>query len=204
MQKKHQRCFSRRKRGSNRRQKAAHRLARHHERTAQQRRDFVGKLVYKLFHHLDNRVLVAEALTVSHMVKNPNLSKSLYDAVWTLFFDGCASMVSERDGLHFHQVNARNTSQTCSCCGQKAPKKLTLRDRMFHCVFCGFDLDRDHNAARNILLRAAEFLRGERWVTVLNEARSRELKKIWKLRTPLQTVLFDAMVNNPKSSGLGI
>lgn len=203
VQKKHQRCFSRRKRGSHRQQKAAHRLARHHERTAQQRRDFVGKLVYKLFHHLDNQVVVAEDLQVAHMVKNPNLSKSIYDAAWTLFFDGCGN-IAERDGCHFHQVNPRNTSQTCSCCGQKAPKKLTLRDRMFHCVFCGFERDRDGNAARNILLRAAEVRRGERWVTVLCEARSRELKKIWTLRTAHQTVLFDAMVNNPKSSGLGI
>lgn len=204
LQKKHQKNLSRKKRGSHRRRKAAHVLARHHERTTDKRRDFIGKLVYKLYHHLDNRVLVAEALKVTHMVKNKRLSKSIYDAAWTLFFDGCESMVSERDGFHFHQVDPRDTSQTCSCCGQKPLKKLTLRDRMFHCKTCGFSLDRDHNAARNILHRAADVLRGERWVTVLEEARSNELKRHWKLRLANQTLLFDALTNNPMPSGLGI
>ena len=203
LQKKHQKCVSRRNKKSHRRKKAAHTLARHHERTANKRRDFISKLVYKLFHHKDNRVVVAEALTTSNMVKNKHLSKSLYDAAWTTFFEWCAS-IAERDGLHFHQVDARNTSQTCSCCGQKSPKKLTLRDRRFQCECCGLDMDRDHNAARNILYRAAGVLRGERWVTTLIEARSRELQKIWRLRSSNQTTLFDAMLNNPMPSGLGI
>ena len=203
LQKKHQQCVSRKQKKSHRRKKAAHTLARHHERTANKRRDFIRKLVYKLFHHKDNRVVVAEALTPANMVKNKNLSKSIYDAAWTTFFEWCAS-IAERDGLHFHQVDPRNTSQTCSCCGQKSPKKLTLRDRRFQCEFCGLDMDRDHNAARNILLRAAGVLRGERWVTTLVEARSRELQKIWRLRSSNQTTLFDAMRNNPMPSGLGI
>ena len=204
LQKKHQKCVSRKQKKSHRRKKAAHTLARHHERTANKRRDFIGKLVYKLFHHKDNRVVVAEALTPANMVKNKNLSKSIYDAAWTTFFECCASMVSERDGLHFHQVDPSHTSQTCSCCGQKSPKKLTLRDRRFQCGFCGLDMDRDHNAARNILYRAAGVLRGERWVATLVEARSRELQKIWRLLSPNQTTLFDAMRNNPMPSGLGI
>ena len=203
LQKKHQKCVSRKQKKSHRRKKAAHVLARHHERTANKRRDFIGKLVYKLFHHKDNRVVVAEALTTANMVKNKNLSKSLYDAAWTTFFECCAS-IAERDGLHFHQVDPSHTSQTCSCCGQKSPKKLTLRDRRFQCGFCGLDMDRDHNAARNILYRAAGVLRGERWVTTLVEARSRELQKIWRLRSSNQTTLFDAMRNNPNLNGLGI
>ena len=203
LQKKHQQCVSRKQKKSHRRKKAAHVLARHHERTANKRQDFISKLVYKLFHHKDNRVVVAEALTPANMVKNKNLSKSIYDAAWTTFFEWCAS-IAERDGLHFHQVDPRNTSQTCSCCGQKSPKKLTLRDRRFQCEFCGLDMDRDHNAARNILYRAAGVLRGERWVTTLVEARSRELQKIWRLRSSNQTTLFDAMRNNPNLNGLGI
>ena len=203
LQKKHQKCVSRKQKKSHRRKKAAHTLARHHERTANKRRDFIRKLVYKLFHHKDNRVVVAEALTPANMVKNKNLSKSIYDAAWTTFFEWCAS-IAERDGLHFHQVDPSHTSQTCSCCGQKSPKKLTLRDRRFQCGFCGLDMDRDHNAARNILYRAAGVLRGERWVATLVEARSRERQKIWRLLSPNQTTLFDAMLNNPMPSGLGI
>ena len=203
LQKKHQKNLSRKKVGSRRRKKAAHVLARHHERTTEKRCDFVGKLVYNLFHHLGNRVLVAEALRVANMVKNKRLSKSISDAAWTLFFD-CCENIAERDGFHFHQVDPRNTSQTCSCCGQKSAKKLTLRDRTFQCKCCGFTMDRDHNAARNILYRAAEVLRGQRWVTTLEEARSRELQRLWKWKSPHQTTLFDAMTHNPTPSGLGI
>ena len=200
--KKHQQRQSRRKRGSRRWQKAVQLVARHHERTVDLRKDFIGKLVYKLYHHLQNAVLVAERLGVKNMVKHKSLSKSIHDASWATFFVWCEN-IAERDGFHFHQVDPRNTSQICSCCGQKAPKKLTLSVRTFECVYCGESLDRDHNAARNILYRAALVLRGQRWVTTLEEARSRELQKKWKLQTPRQTFLFDAMVNNPTPSGLG-
>ena len=148
---KHSKDLSRKKLGSNRRKKQQHKLSLHHERTANKRKDFIGKLVYKLYHHKANNVLVAEDLGVSNMVKNRHLSKSISDASWGIFFKGCADMVSERDGLHFHKVDPKNTSQTCSCCGQKSPKKLSLAIRTFKCQSCGMALDRDHNAARNIL-----------------------------------------------------
>ena len=168
---KHSQTMSRRKRGSRRWYQAVQVLARHHERTADKRDDFLAKVVNWLYYHLENQVIVAEQLAVSNMVRNPNLSKSISDAAWASFFAWCES-IAERDGFHFHQVNPRNTSQTCSCCGQKSPKKLTLRDRIFNCGFCGASLDRDMNAARNILFRAASVRRGERWVTVLTETRS--------------------------------
>ena len=168
---KHSKTMSRRKRGSRRWYKAVQVLARHHERTADKRDDFLAKVVNWLYHHLKNAVVVAENLKPANMLKNPFLSKSISDAAWASFFDWCAS-TAERDGLHFHQVDPRDTSQTCSCCGQKSPKKLNLRDRTFHCGFCGMSLDRDVNAARNILYRAASVRRGERWVTNLREARN--------------------------------
>ena len=169
---KHNQTMARRKKGSNRWQKAVHAVALHHERTTNKRKDFIGKLVYKLYHHQQNNVLVAENLRVSNMVKNKHLSKSVSDASWGTFFEWCASMVSERDGLHFHQVDPKNTSQTCSACGKKSQKKLSLAIRTFSCRFCGHSIDRDHNAALNILLRAACAHRGERWVTNLYETRN--------------------------------
>ena len=169
---KHSKDLSRKKKGSQRWQKQQHTLALHHERTANKRKDFIGKLVYKLYHHKENNVLVAENLNPSNMVKNKHLSKSISDASWAKFFQWCAS-IAERDGLHFHQVDPKNTSQTCSCCGNKSPKKLSLAIRTFDCQFCGTVLDRDHNAALNILLRAAAALRGERWVTILYETRNK-------------------------------
>ena len=59
---------------------------------------------------------------------------------------------------------AHHTSQICSACCQKSPIKLKLSERVFHCKFCGLKLDRDHNAALNILHRAETCaLRGEVW-----------------------------------------
>ena len=168
---KHNQTMARRKKGSNRWRKSVHASALHQERTTNKRKDFIGKLVYKLYHHQENNVLVAENLRVSNMVKNKHLSKSISDASWATFFKWCAS-IAERDGLHFHQVDPKNTSQICSACGEKSPKKLSLAVRTFNCCYCGLTLDRDHNAALNILFRAACALRGERWVTNLYETRN--------------------------------
>ena len=160
---KHSKDLSRKKLDSHRRKKQHQKLALHHERTANRRKDFIGKLVYKLYHHEKNNVLVAEDLRVSNMVKNKYLSKSISDASWRTFFEW-AGNIAERDGFHFHQVDPKNTSQTCSCCGRKSEKKLSLSIRIFKCQFCGTSLDRDHNAAINMLFKAAAAFRGERWV----------------------------------------
>ena len=168
---KHSKDLSRKKKGSQRWQKQQHTLALHHERTANKRKDFIAKLVYKLYHHQKKNVLVAENLNTSNMVKNKHLSKSISDASWAKFFEWCGG-IAERDGFHFHQVAPKNTSQTCSACGKKSPKKLSLAIRTFDCSFCGTSLDRDHNAAINILLRAARAHRGERWVTNLCETKN--------------------------------
>ena len=123
------------------------------------------------------------------MVKNPHLSKSISDASWGTFFKWCAS-IAERDGLHFHQVDPKYTSQDCSCCGQRSVKKLSLAIRTFDCQFCGNALDRDHNAACNILYRAAVALREEHWVTNFYEARNAPQKAFGLSANQLS--LFDA------------
>ena len=163
--------MARRQKGSRRWYKAVHASALHQERTRNKRKDFIGKLTYKLYHHYENNVLVTEDLSISNMVKNRHLSKSISDASWGTFFEW-AGNIAERDGFHFHKVDPKNTSQTCSACGEKSQKKLSLAIRTFDCQFCGTSLDRDHNAAVNILFRAACAHRGERWVTDLYEARN--------------------------------
>ena len=192
---KHSKDLSRKKLGSNRRKKQQHKLSLHHERTANKRKDFIGKLVYKLYHHKENNVLVVEDLGVSNMVKNKHLSKSISDASWAKFFQW-AGNIAERDGFHFHKVDPKNTSQTCSCCGQKSPKKLSLAIRTFKCQSCGMALDRDHNAARNILFKAAAAFRGERWVATLYEARNtNEATKTAGFKHAKQLMLFDAVTS---------
>ena len=155
-----------------------------------------GKLVYKLYHHQKNSVLVAENLNISNMVQSKHLSKSISDASWGKFFEWCGN-IAERDGFHFHQVDPKNTSQICSSCGQKSPKNLSLAIRTFKCSFCGMVLDRDHNAALNILLRAAAALRGERWVTTLYEARNKNEARDKGLQNATQLTLFDATAGFP-------
>ena len=186
---KHAKDLSRKKLGSNRRKKQQQKLALHHERTTNRRKDFIGKLVYKLYHHEKNNVLVAENLRVSNMVKNKYLSKSISDASWATFFEWVGN-IAERDGFHFHQVDPKNTSQTCSSCGQKSPKKLSLAIRTFNCQSCGNSLDRDHNAAINILLKAAAAFRGERWVTTLYETRNKNEAQDKGLQEATQLTLF--------------
>ena len=193
---KHSKDLSRKQKGSQRWQKQQHKLALHHERTTNKRKDFIGKLVYKLYHHQENNVLVAEDLSVSNMVKNKHLSKSISDASWATFFKWCAD-IAERDGLHFHPVNPKDTSQTCSACGEKSPKKLSLAIRTFDCSFCGTSLDRDHNAALNILYRAACALRGERWVTTLDETRNTNKARDAGLKSARQLLLFDDLLTSP-------
>jgi putative transposase len=59
---------------------------------------------------------------------------------------------AERAGLIAIEVDASCTTQDCSSCGEKVPKKL--KDRWHFCPCCGLELDRDHNAAINMKNRA--------------------------------------------------
>ena len=200
---KHAKTQSRRKKGSHRWYKVAY--DRTSPRTDNKRKDFIGKLVYKLYHHYQNNVLVAEDLGVSNMVQNKHLSKSISDASWATFFQWCGN-IAERDGFHFHQVDPKYTSQDCSCCGQRSPKKLSLAIRTFDCQFCGRSLDRDHNAAINILYRAATVsLRGERWATNLYETRNTNeaTKETLGFKDTKQLLLFDPLYKPRFPSGLG-
>ena len=183
--------------------KAKHKVALHHEHIFNKRRDFIGKLVYKLFHHQKNNVVIAEALNVSNMVKNKHLSKSISDGSWATFFDWCANMVSERDGLHFHQVVQR-TLRKHALTVEKKPKRYFLSQyELSTAGTCGYTLDKDHNAAKNILQRAAAALRGERWVTNLNEARNKnEATKAMENKNDIQISLFETL-NNPNAFRLG-
>ena len=166
-----QRVLSRRWRGSKRWYKSKDALAKQADIVACQRLDFLAKTVSKLFHHRGFDAVVAEKLKPSNMIKNRHLAKSISDASWGMFFDWC-HWVAKRDGKHFHQVPPHQTSQTCSECCQKSAIKLKLSERVFHCKYCGLKLDRDHNAALNILHRAACALRGEVWDTILYETRN--------------------------------
>jgi putative transposase len=163
-----QRCVSRRKKGGSNRRKAIAQLQRQHERIANQRKDCLNKLAYKLIRRYDRIVL--EDLRIGNMAQNSHLSKSILDAGWGYFKTHLTHKAAEA-GREVILVVPTFTSQECSRCG-KSFENLTLKDRWVRCG-CGLSLDRDHNAALNILKRAGHARWSETWpvaASVLQEA----------------------------------
>jgi len=144
-----QREVSRRKKGSNRRRKSVQKLASVHEKIANQRKDIVHKTARYLVNNYD--LIAHEDLQIKNMVKNHHLAKSIQDSGWGMFFDILAYKAEEA-GKQVVKVNPHNTSQICSGCGHIVKKTLAVR--IHKCPHCGLELDRDINAARNILATA--------------------------------------------------
>ena len=93
-------------------------------------------------------LIAYEDLKIANLVKHHQLAKSISDASWGLFL----SWVRYYGGLHGIPVIAvppRFTSQDCSGCGYRVRKALSMRTHI--CPNCGLVLDRNHNAALNIL-----------------------------------------------------
>lgn len=144
-----QRAVSRKKRGSNRRKKTVRQLARLHERVANRRKDYAHQVTHQLVQKYD--LIAFEDLNTKGMVKNHHLSKSIHDAGWNQLVQ-YTTYKAESAGRRVVQVNPHNTSQICSGCGEIVKKSLTVR--VHHCPHCGLEMDRDLNAAINILKRA--------------------------------------------------
>ncbi|MEH2415210.1 RNA-guided endonuclease InsQ/TnpB family protein [Nostoc sp.] len=153
---------SRRQKGSNQRKKAQTQVAKQHKKVADKRKDFHFKTVNNLLEKYD--VVVHEDLNVKGLSRSM-LAKSVHDAGWGSFLSilttkaaKCATgeyprgHFRENAGLLVIAVNPSGTSQDCSSCGVKVPKSLHIRQ---HICICGCNLDRDHNAALNILNKAA-------------------------------------------------
>ena len=160
-----QQCVSRRTKGSNRRKKAVKLLGKAHQTVQRQRRDFHHKTALALLRAYDTIYL--EDLRVANMVRNRHLAKSISDAGWAQF----RSILEAKAACAGRQVFAvppQYTSQDCSGCGTRVPKVLSVRTHV--CPSCGLVLDRDENAARNILW-AGQALRG---VVALAAAVNRE------------------------------
>ena len=144
--KKAQRCVARRVKGSKNRSKARQVLRKRHLKISRQRKDHAVKLARCVI--TSNDVLVYEDLRIKNLVKNQRLAKSINDASWYQF-----RLWIEYFGKVFGitiAVNPRLTSQECSGCGAIVKKSLSMRT---HACKCGCVMDRDCNAARNILSR---------------------------------------------------
>jgi len=140
------RQFSKTKKRSNNRNKTRTKLARLDEQIANTRNDFGWKLCRKLIEKYGT--IYIENLNVKGMVKNHHLAGAITDVSWgdftnKLFFK------AESAGGKVVKVNPKNTSQKCSECGEIVKKTLAVRTHK--CPYCGLEIDRDINAARNIL-----------------------------------------------------
>jgi putative transposase len=161
-----QHSLARKKKGSHRRKKAGRAVAKAHRKIARQRRDFSHKASKKLVQRY--QVLVFEDIQIANLTKHakpkqdengkylPNgasaksgLTKSILDAGWGMFVGMCSSKAEEA-GRTLLKVSPKFTSQICSHCGQVRKKDLSER---WHLCGCGAALDRDVNAAINILER---------------------------------------------------
>ena len=152
-----QRKLSKRKKGSNRRFKQQKVVFRIHEKIRNQRLDFLHKLSSKLIN--ENQVICLEDLQVKNMVKNHNLAKSISDVSWSKFVEFLKYKASWY-GRTLVQIDTFfPSSKTCSSCGN-IKKDLTLNNREYICSSCGMVLDRDYNAALNILREGLRILSG--------------------------------------------
>ncbi len=145
--KRSQKRVSRKVKGSINRRKARQVLGKRHLKISRQRKDHAIKLARCVI--TSNDVVAYEDLRIKNMVKNHCLAKSVNDASWYQF-----RVWMEYFGKVFGRitiaVNPQYTSQECSSCGTIVKKTLSTRT---HVCKCGCVLDRDHNAAKNILSR---------------------------------------------------
>jgi putative transposase len=144
------RKFSRTKFRSNNHEKERIKLARIYERIADIRQDWSHKVTTHLAKTYGT--IKVEALNISGMLKNHRLAKSISDVAWGDLMSKLAYKV-EQTGGRLIKVDPRNTSQECSACG--AVVRKTLSQRKHSCPDCGCVLDRDTNAAKNILNKSA-------------------------------------------------
>ena len=144
-----QQALGRKTKGSNRRAKAKATVARIHARVANQRQDGLHKLTTRLTRKYSD--ISIEDLHVAGMVKNRHLAKSVSDAAFGEFRRQLEYKTA-RSGAALHVVDRRyRSSQTCSGCGS-VKAKLSLAERTYRCDSCGLTMDRDLNAAINILV----------------------------------------------------
>ncbi|TLX96657.1 MAG: IS200/IS605 family element transposase accessory protein TnpB, partial [Thaumarchaeota archaeon] len=151
-----QRGLSRKRRGSKNREKARVMLAKTWRKVRNQRLDLAHKVSADLASEYST--VVFEELHIPSMVKNHSLASAITDASWGQL-RRLTAYKTERRGGRAILAEPRGTSQRCSGCGEVVPKGL--EERTHSCRNCGRVIDRDVNAARNILAAGLEQARAE-------------------------------------------
>jgi putative transposase len=159
--------LSRKKRRSNRRKKTVKQLSKAYRKVRNQRADFLHKWSRRLVNTYE--VIVFEELAPSNMSKAPKpkqdengkylpngasqkagLNKSILDAGWSTFVTMCEYKAACAGLTQVYKIDPYKTSQVCSACLHEGPHK-DLSERVHTCEACGVVLDRDVNAAINVL-----------------------------------------------------
>jgi len=152
---------------SQNRKRAKQKLAMQHLKVSRQRRDHAVKLAWNVV--MSSDIVAIEGLGIKNMVRNHCVAKSISDAGWYQF-RRWLEHYGAKYGKHVLAVSARNTSQTCSRCGELKKEKLKLKDRWFVCEHCGLEIDRDLNAAINILKLALAELEEKKLINTAGHA----------------------------------
>jgi putative transposase len=147
--KRQQRKLSRKVKGSANWHQQKLRVTRAHAKVRDQRRDFAHKLTTGWADTYD--LIAFEDVDLRGLVRT-RMSKSILDAGWEELRAMSAYKQANRSH-HYVEVQTKDTTQSCSTCGENADPPLTLKDRVFRCPR-GHVEDRDANAARNVLNRA--------------------------------------------------
>lgn len=150
-----QRRVTRRRPGSSRRRRAAGLVRRLHERARNLRRDRAFKLAKYLVRRFD--VIYVEALNLKGLARG-RAARDVQDQGWGKFIAILTDKAAEA-GRSVVAMSPRNTSQACSACGALVPK---LPEERWHRCDCGYEADRDLNAARN-LYRLGVSLQAKTW-----------------------------------------
>lgn len=156
--KKLQRKLSKKKsKNSNRYKELKLRIALLHERITNIRKDFLHKLSTKLIR--ENQLICLEDLNVKGMTKNHKLARAILDCGFGIFVE----MLKNKANMYGRQIVKIDrwypSSKTCHKCGA-IKRDLTLKDRVYVCAECGEVIDRDLNAALNILTVGRQSIRG--------------------------------------------
>ena len=120
--------------------------------------------------------VAVELLAIKNMLKNSKLSDRIQQQRWGMFL-GLLEHKAARAGIKYVGVDPRHTSLECSNCRNRKPKaELPLNVRVYHCLRCGLRLDRDVNAAVNVLIRGF----GERFRVEGGD----QVPSVWSEHTP--------------------
>lgn len=142
-----QRIHSKRKKQSNNKEKSRIKLSKAHRKITRQRTDFIKKTSLAITKQ--NDVICVENLNVKGMMANHKLARAIADVSWSSFISELQWQAIKHQS-HLVKIDRFfPSSKTCSSCGEKK-LDLTLKDRTFVCPSCGYEIDRDLNAAINI------------------------------------------------------